>query len=192
MIKRYSIAIYPSQYVIDFVKVLKDLLKNKVKDNWYPSCNSIAHITIIEFDLDDSQLEKLKQKLVEVCNTFVPFQVYLNDFGIYENNLSTFFIKPTEDSATNFDVVMKKTQDILKFLKPFNIKKSNNPHISIGRKLTPENIKIALATFTKIDIDFLCDTIVLRELEPHKQFFVIETFTFGSNPQPELIQGSLF
>lgn len=101
-------------------------------------------------------------------------------------------IKPTEDSATNFDVVIKKTQDILKFLKPFNIIKSNNPHISIGRQLTPENIKIALETFTKIDIDFLCDTIVLRELEPRKQFFVIDTFPFGSNPQPELIQGSLF
>lgn len=191
MIKRYSIAIYPSQHVIDFVKVLKDLLKSKVKDNWYNSCNSTAHFTICEFDLDDSQIEKLKQKLSEICNTLTPFQVYLDNFGVYPK-ARAFYIAPNEDSAESLKIVMEKTQHILKFLKPLNIQKNNNPHMSIGRKLLAENLKIASEIFTTINIDFLCDTIVLRELEPHKQFFVIETFPFGSNPQPELIQGSPF
>jgi 2'-5' RNA ligase len=191
MVKRYSIAIYPSKYVIDFVKSMKDLLKSKVKGNWYSSCNSVGHITICEFEIDESQIEKIKQKLYEICDTFIPFQVYLDHFGAYKNS-NAFYIGTNENSKIDLEPIMKKMQDYCKSLKPLEFKKSNDPHMSIGRKLTPENLKIASELFTTIDIDFLCDSIVLRELEPYKQFFVIETFLFGSNPKPELIQGTLF
>ena len=191
MVKRYSIAIYPSKYVIDFVKSMKDLLKSKAEDNWYSSCNSTAHITICEFEIDESEIEKIKQKLYEICDSFTPFQVYFDHFGFYENS-NAFYIATTKNSKIDLEPIMKKTQDYCKTLKSLKFKKSNDPHMSIGRKLSPENLKIASELFTTINIDFLCDSIVLRELEPHKQFFVIETFPFGSNPKPELIQGSLF
>lgn len=191
MIKRYSIAIYPSKYVIDFVKSMKDLFKSKVKDKWYSSCNSVGHITICEFEIDESQVDRFKQKLYEICDTFTPFQVYLDHFGVYENS-NAFYIATTENSNIDLKPIMKKIQDSCKSLKPLEFKKSNDPHMSIGRKLSPENLKIASELFTTIDIHFLCDSIVLRELEPYKQFFVIETFPFGSNLQPALIQGSLF
>ena len=85
---------------------------------------------------------------------------------------------------------MKKTQEALQ---PLKLKKSDDPHMSIGRNLIPEYLKFASQLFTTIDIDFVCSEIVLRELDPiKKQFFVIDTFTFGNNPLPELIQGSLF
>ena len=65
--------------------------------------------------------------------------------------------------------------------------------MSIGRELPPENLKIASQLFTTIDMNFFCKEIVLRELDPvKKQFFVIDTFSFNGNVQPELIQGSLF
>lgn len=85
---------------------------------------------------------------------------------------------------------MKKVHETFKFLK---LKKSDNPHLSIGRRLTPENLKIASELFTAINLQFECNEIVLREFNPKvKQFFVIEAFPFGSNPAPEFVQGSLF
>lgn len=187
MEKKYSVAIYPSQDVIDAVKKLKDYLETKI--GWYNSKNSTAHITICEFTIDDSQIDIYKKKLSRICDSFTPFPVYLDHFASYENS-GAFFIAPNEDSKNNLLPVMKKAQEVLK---PLKLKKSEDPHLSVGRKLTPENLKIASQLFTTIAIDFLCCEIVLRELDPLKrQFFVIDTFNFGSNPQPELVQGSLF
>ncbi len=187
MEKKYSVAIYPSQDAIDAVKTMKDYLKSKIE--WYNSCNSTAHITICEFTIDDSQIEIYKQKLFKVCDTFTSFTVFLDHFGSYDN-AGAFFIAPNEESKNSLKPIMKKVQETLKSLK---LKKSEDPHISIGRKLTPENLKIASQLFTTIDIDFLCKEIVLRELDPiKKQFFVIDTFSFNGNTQPEFVQGSLF
>lgn len=187
MIKRYSIAIYPSQYVIDFIKQMKGELKIKIK--WYNSCNSVAHITICEFEIEESQIEKIKQKLYKICDSFTPFQVYLNGFGTYENS-GAFFINPNKDSKEKLKPILKKIQETLK---PLSLKKSDDPHMSIARRLTSEKLQIASEIFTTIDLYFLCREIVLRELDPvKKQFFVIDTIPFGSNPIPELIQGSLF
>lgn len=225
MKRKYSIAIYPSQDVINLVKTMKGFLKSKIQ--WYNSCNSTAHITICEFELDYSELEILKKKLSKICDTFTPFQVYLDHFGAYEL-AGAFFIgvnenqiikkpqikrarKPLIDSnkkagkpktqkvekpienlvvKSKLKEVMKKTQEALEIA---NMKKSNDPHISIARRLTPENITKASQLFTAIESEFLCKEMVLREFDPiKKQFFVIDTIPFGSNPQPELIQGSLF
>lgn len=186
MEKKYSVAIYPSQEVIDDAKTMKDYLKNKI--GWYNSCNSVAHITICEFTIEESRIDKYKQKLFKVCDTFVPFTVYLDHFGSYE--AGAFYMAPNEDSKANLKPIMKKTQDALPLS---NLKKSNDPHLSIGRRLTPENLKIASQLFTTIDIHFLCREIVLRKLDPvKKQFFVIDTFPFNGNVQPQLLQGSLF
>jgi 2'-5' RNA ligase len=186
MEKKYSVAIYPSQDVIDSVKIMKDYLKSKI--GWYNSCNSVAHITICEFTIGESQINKYKEKLFNVCDTFESFSVYLDRFGSYETG--AFYIAPNEDSKMKLKPIMKKTQDALQLS---NLKKSNDPHFSIGRKLTHENLKIASQLFTTIEIDFLCHEIVLRELDPvKKQFFVIDTFSFNGNVKPELVQGSLF
>lgn len=187
MEKKYSVAIYPSLAVIDSVKTMKGYLKSKI--GWYNSCNSTAHITICEFTIDDSQIDLIKNKLLKVSDTFTPFLVHLDHFGAYDN-AGAFFISPNEEAKTKLKPIMKKIQETLKSLK---LKKSDDPHMSIGRKLTPENLKTASELFTTIEIDFQCKEFVLRELDPiKKQFFVIDTFEFGSNPEPEFVQGSLF
>lgn len=187
MMKKYSVVIYPSQAVIAAIKTMKELLKTKI--DWYSSCNSVAHITICEFSLSESEIDKVKQKLFKICDTFTPFQVSLDHFGAYENS-GAFFIAPNENSKKELKPIMKKTQETLRSLK---LKKSDDPHLSIGRKLTPENLKIASQLFTTIDLDFLCCEIVLRELDPiKKQFFVIDTYSFNGNEVAEFVQGSLF
>lgn len=187
MLKKYSVVFY-SETVIGPVREMKDLLKSKVHKNWYNSCNSEAHITICEFTIDESQIDLVKQKLLKISNTLTPFQVVLNAFGFYETS-NAFFISPNADSKATLQSIMKKTQDALKSIK---INKSTEPHMSIGRKLTPENLKIASELFKTIHLEFECNQIVLRELEPFKQYFIIDTFKFGSNPEPEFVQGSLF
>ena len=74
-----------------------------------------------------------------------------------------------------------------------DMKKSDNPHLSIARRLSPENLIKANQLFTEIDLNFVCDSVVLRQFDENvKQFFVIDTFPFNNNPQPQLIQGTLF
>ena len=73
------------------------------------------------------------------------------------------------------------------------MQKSSDPHVSIARRLTTENIEKANRLFTTINTSFLCNTIVLRKFDPTiQQFFITDTFTFNSNQKPELIQGKLF
>lgn len=162
MERTYSVVFY-SKTVIEPVKEFKDLLKSKI--DWYNSCNSEAHITICEFTIEESGLKKIKQKLSDICDTFTPFQVYLDHFGSYDF-AGAFFIglnenptikktqkplieinkkvvKPNSQQIeklvikTKLKSVMKKTQDSLKIS---NMKKSSDPHITVGRKLSLEKI----------------------------------------------------
>jgi len=186
MEKTYSVVIY-SKTVVEPVKKLKDFLKSKIE--WYNSCNSEAHITICEFTIDESQLDFIKKKLSKIADSFASFQVFLDHFDSFPN-AGAFFIGVTEDSKNNLVPIMKKIHETLKSLK---LKKSDNPHMSIGRRLTPENLKIASELFTKINLQFECNEIVLREFDPiKKQFFVLDAIPFGNNPEPEFVQGSLF
>ena len=51
------------------------------------------------------------------------------------------------------------------------------PHLSIARKLSPENLNKATQLFTSFDEIFLCDGIVLRMLDMElKQFRVVDNF----------------
>jgi 2'-5' RNA ligase len=186
MEKQYSVALYPSEDVIEVVKNMKELLASKT--GWFNSKNSVAHITICEFKTSEKELEKIKVKLLRSADTFTPFNVHLNHFDIYQNG--AFFIAPNQESKSLLKPIMKKTQQVLPMVK---LKKSNDPHISIGRRLTPENIEIAQHLFTTIALDFLCNSMVLREFDPvKKQFFVIDSFSFNSNTQPDFVQGTLF
>lgn len=186
MEKQYSIAIYPSETIILLVKAMKEKLFEEV--NWFHSKNSIAHITICEFKATEAAIEIIKNKLDLLCYTFEPFEVHLNGFGSYSNG--AFFITPNEDSKIKLKVIMKKVHELLRTLK---MQKSSDPHVSIGRRLTTENIEKANRLFTTINTSFLCNTIILRKFDPTiQQFFITDTFTFNGNQKPELIQGRLF
>ena len=187
MEKKYSVVFHPSEDGIEVIKKLKLDFFNVI--GWYGSCNSVAHITIGGFKANENQLEKYRQKLSKIADTLTPVQIYLDHFDAYEESRA-FFLSPNENSKINLKPMMKKIQEALQISSK---DRSDDPHISIGRNLTPENIQIARNLFTIINMDFLCDAIILREFDPvKKQYFILETFPFGSNPQPELIQGSLF
>ena len=187
MEKKYSVVFHPSEDGINITKKLK--LKLYDETGWYNSCNSVAHITIGGFKTNENQIDKYIQKLFKIADTLIPVKVNFDHFDAYEESRA-FFISPNEASKIELKAMMKKINEALLISSK---DRSDDPHISIGRNLTPEKIKIARELFTTINLDFLCDAIVLREFDPIKrQYFILQTFPFGSNPQPELIQASLF
>lgn len=185
--KTYSIVIQPSDSVIEEVKQMKELLAKKI--GWYNSKNSLAHITINEFERDEKELENLKAKLTELTTFLKSQDIQFTNFDIFPNG--AFFLKPNETSREYLKQIMTSFHQ--KFIYPTKIK-SNEPHISIGRRIQPEKIEIAKSLFNeKPDITFKCNTIALRVFnDDRKQFDIIETFDFLGNELQEPIQGSLF
>lgn len=165
---------------------MKEQLASKV--GWFHSKNSVGHITICEFRATDVAIETIKNQISRLCDNLAPVDVHLNELGSFPNG--AFFIAPDNDSKNNLKHIMKRFH---KSLRIQNMIKSDNPHLSIARKLSPENLAQANHLFTSIDLNFVCDSVVLRQFDENiKQFFVTDTFEFKDNPQPKLIQGTLF
>ena len=177
MENQYSVAIYPSDSVIGLVKSMKLGLAKEV--GWFHSKNSVGHITICELKATDTEIEIIKNQLISVCNTIKPVEVCLNEFGTYLNG--AFFISPDAASKNSLKPIMKRVQESLHNL---DVKISDDPHLSIARRLTPKKLERAKRLFILIDVHFLCDSIVLRKFdEKIKQFFVIDEFKFNSQPK---------
>lgn len=186
MEKLYSLVIHPPEAILDLVKSMKEQLASKV--GWFHSKNSVGHITICEFRATDVAIEMIKNKISKLCETLTPVEVYLNELGSFPNG--AFFIAPDNDSKNNLKHIMKQFHKLLRIP---NMIKSDNPHLSIARKLTSKNLAQANHLFTSINLNFVCDSVVLRQFDENiKQFFITDTFEFKDNPQPKLIQGTLF
>jgi 2'-5' RNA ligase len=182
----YSLVIHPPEPILALVKSMKEQLAAEV--GWFNSKNSVGHITICEFKATEKGIENIKNQINKECNTLSPVDVHLNEFGSFPNG--AFFIAPDNDSKKNLKHIMKRFHKSL--LIP-NMLKSDNPHLSIARRLKPENLTKANRLFTTIDLDFVCSSVILRQFDENiKQFFVIDTFEFKNNPQPESLQGTLF
>ena len=85
---KYSVVFHPSETVIEAVKELKEQLSAKI--GWFPSKNSLAHVTICEFDCELTTYENIKSRIANYCSYQNPFEVTFNTFGNYSNG--AFFI----------------------------------------------------------------------------------------------------
>lgn len=186
MEKRYSLVIHPSEAILTLIKTMKEQLAAEI--GWFNSKNAVGHITICEFTENEAGLVPIKNRIEKICHTLSAVDVNLNEFGSFPNG--AFFIAPDDDSKNKLKHIMKRFHKSL--LIP-NMLKSDNPHLSIARRLKPEKLIRANRMFSSIDLHFVCDSVVLREFDENiKQFFVIDTFAFKGNAQPEPIQRTLF
>jgi hypothetical protein len=186
MEKLYSLVIHPPEAILALVKSMKEQLANEV--GWFHSKNSVGHITICEFRATDAAIRTIKIQITRLCDSLSTVEVLLNELGTFPNG--AFFIAPNIDSKNNLKVIMKRFH---KSLRVSNMQKSDNPHLSIARRLSPENLIKANQLFTSIDLSFECDSVVLRLFDENiKQFFVTDSFEFKNKPQPEYIQETLF
>lgn len=183
---KYSVVFHPPKAVIEAVKELKEQLSTKI--GWFPSKNSLAHVTICEFEYDLATYENIKSRIANYCRYQNPFEVRFNAFGNYTNG--AFFIAPNTESKTKMTEIMKEIPKQIQF--PVN-HKSSEPHISIGRQLTEAQLKIAYSLFNSVDLNFICDGITIRIFNPdRKQYDVLETIPFLSEMEPKKEQLTLF
>lgn len=183
---KYSIVFQTSETVIETVKVFKEELYARI--GWYPSKNSLAHITICEFEHDMATYEIIKAKISNYCRYQNTFEVQFNSFGNYTNG--AFFIAPELESKAKMVAIMKEIPKEIKF--PVS-HKSVDPHISIGRKLSEEQLKIAYTLVEEIDLNFCCEGITIRIFNTErKQYDVLETIPFKGEIAPTKQNWTLF
>ena len=183
---KYSVVFNPSETVIEAVKELKEQLSAKI--GWFPSKNSLAHVTICEFAYELETYENIKSRIATYCCYQNPFEVTFNAFGNYTNG--AFFIAPEAESKTRMVAIMKEIPKQIQF--PVS-HKSTEPHISIGRQLSKEQLKEAYNMFQEINLNFTCEGITIRVFNPErKQYDVLETIPFLSEMEPEKEQLTLF
>ncbi|CAM3906399.1 MULTISPECIES: 2'-5' RNA ligase family protein [Flavobacterium] len=183
---RYSIVFQPPELVLNEIKAMKAVLAEKI--GWYHSKNSLGHITICEFETTEEPLVIIKRKLKRICATIDAVDVVLNNFNSYPNG--AFFIAPDATSTLSLKTIMKEVTTELGLKNSY---KSNAPHLSIGRKLSEEQLQMANQLFTTIHLTFIAKGLVLRKLDTtKKQFEAIDYFPFEGNSHLKPVQGVLF
>lgn len=183
----YSLVIAPSKVGIEYVAKLKDDLNTAI--GWYNSRNSKAHITIIEFTADEDELEEIIKHIIEITSFEKPIHLSFEGVNNYPNG--AVFLKPDELTKIPLADLMVRIQKALNIKNSY---KSKDPHISIGRKLSEENVKTALDMFAKVKVDFDCSNLILRKFNTsEKQYdYFSEDFPFLGLPPKPNAQQSLF
>ena len=184
---QYSIVILPPKKEINYVADLKNQLNAKI--GWYNSRNAKAHITICEFTADLTELDRIIKDLKEIASYETPSYLIFDGVDSYANG--AVFLKPNAQTKVPLTELMVRIQKNLGITNQY---KSKSPHMSIGRKLSEENVGIALSMFLNAKLEFECNNLVLRKFNPNKKQYDIfmEDFIFlGLPPKPE-VQQSMF
>ncbi|MNK03385.1 hypothetical protein D3C87_212300 [compost metagenome] len=184
---QYSIVILPPKKEINYVADLKNQLNAKI--GWYNSRNAKAHITICEFTADLSELDRVIKDLKEIASYETPSYLIFDGVDSYANG--AVYLKPNAQTKVPLTELMVRIQKNLGITNQY---KSKSPHMSIGRKLSEENVEIALSMFSNAKLEFECNNLVLRKFNPNKKQYDIfmEDFIFlGLPPKPE-VQQSMF
>lgn len=183
---KYSLCFQPDATLIEQVKVMKLQLGEVI--GWYNSKNSLAHLTIAEFQASEKDIERMHQQILRCCAGFTPVETHLSSFGTYPNG--TFFL---EVDAIAKPQLKAYAQKLFQTLQLKNAYKCTDPHLSIGRKLDETKIQQAHALFEQPNLSFCCDLIVLRRLNmERRQFDIISHYPFLSQPTAEETQLTLF
>ena len=156
-LSEYTLDLVPEGEVSDFVKQQKEKLKKAV--DWYSSANSDPHISVCYFSLESSGIEALDFR--SYFNQIKSFHVVLNNTGTFPG---TFYLAPDFESSEKIRNLFSELAGKYPSLKLKN--SSAHPHMTIGKKLKPQQIKKAEEIFSgmPIDISFRCDNIALRKL----------------------------
>lgn len=171
----FSLVIFPTPDHSKLIKSWKQLLKSKIE--WFNSANSVAHITIIQFE-NEMELALYIDSVREFCKTVVAQNVTFDSFGKFEY-AGAFFIAPNTNSKMYLDNLIVAIHKFIDFkINPDRV----NAHMSIARKLHGEKMKTCEILFKNIDVNlkFCCDAIYVRKFnEQSKQYSeIIEKISF--------------
>ncbi|MGG7662606.1 2'-5' RNA ligase family protein [Dyadobacter sp. BHUBP1] len=193
---RYSIAIRPPKEIIDKVKGMKSELRAEVK-GFFNSVNSEAHISLFEFHAYERDYPLLLKMFRSIVEGLHPFEIEFNGFNHFPTN-GAFYVEPTP--ASSRAIIERcnqfKQNTNSKLLKDYTegwTELFGKPHMSIGRRLSPEWIEIAYSLFQKYDAKFWCDSISVRRFNgDRRQFDVIDTLPMLGKGSSSPVQLGLF
>ncbi len=171
---QYSVAISPPDAVIQQIKKLKQKLQAII--GWYSSANAPAHITFNLFQSDACPDLRWETYIDRFALQQPPVSLRFDRTGSFENG--AFFLAPDEPSRQLLVNLMKRFHR----MSPLSRYQSTTPHISIGRRLTSNQLSVARLLIREVDIQFICRDIVLRRFnESRKQYDLYQRFPFGQN-----------
>ena len=177
-VQPYSIVILPSEEIIKFIGNLKLSLYTESEQD-YGSRNSMAHITVREFEATDHQLRRTILKLCKIAREQEIFKTKFDQVICSDQSRSA-FASPDIDSHQYFKKLMKKIRTEIAG------KANSDAHISIGRQLSTEQLEISREIFSNVKLDFQCTRIALRKFNHKmKQFEIVKIFPFLNEPDSE-------
>ncbi|MFD1769011.1 2'-5' RNA ligase family protein [Sphingobacterium suaedae] len=156
-----SIVFQPCEKGIRFVASLKQLAK-RLLNKWYPSCHSIAHISICKIEVSERDLAIIVRDLTERLRYERGQYVYFDRFSSYPSS-GTLYIDPTVYAKKFLRAKMRTVVEEVRRVVPAKL--VAEPHVTIGRQLEPADL-VDLKTsgaFEAVDFDFFCGGIVLRK-----------------------------
>ena len=168
MLHHYSIVIHPHENIIELFKSYKATLFNTIGD--FGSRNSLAHITEQEVKFIIEKLTKITQKETSFDSVF--------DTVICSDISKSIFVLPNKNGNEYFKKLLKNVRQ------KFNgNKNTSKAHLTIGRKLSHEQIEKSKNLFQNTTFDFHCNQLALRKLNKNiGQFEIIEIFPFLGKP----------
>lgn len=133
---QYSVAISPPDAVIEQVRQLKQQLRAAI--GWYSSVNALAHITINLFRADAHTIAQWEAYIAGFAAQQQPLSLQFHHTGAFPNG--AFFLAPSETSEQQLIPIMKAFHQQAPL--PADAT-SAAPHMSIARRLTPEQLSVA-------------------------------------------------
>ena len=189
-----SVAIIPSFPVVEQVYNFKKQLYRKI--GWFRSSNSLAHLTVAEFEANERDARVWSSKMEHFCSDRRPFDIHFNKIKVFRNT-GTIYVALDDHSAALTKNLMANVHNYTAGLKAVRI---YEPHMTIARGLDEVQLRKAFDLFSQVRIDmtFTCNDLCIRKLDEVKLQYELESrHSFKGNPYlilatPQLQMATLF
>lgn len=183
-VNKYSFVFQPDEAGLVLVDGLKQQLRAALaaefpdkEKGWYHSCNSKAHVTICAFTGNEDTLIRATEVLQQALLYERSQYVYFDHFSSFAEG--AFYIAPTVHARS---YLKDRARKVVNTLSSFDlIEISDEPHISIGRRLEPERLEIAKKLLRSVDLSFMCAGVHIRRFNPDMgQYEPVDFVKFGN------------
>lgn len=164
---KYGIVIFPSNEVRDFA--------NGYRKRYDPNYAMIQpHLTVKSaFEADHNSIQKIMGYLETVTSDVSPFEVVLNRFSNFHPTNNVIYLE-LADQKPVVDLHEKIHSGVLSFEEPYSF----IPHITVGQKLTDDELQDVYSTLRmkRFDYRFQVDRVNLLQQGEDMVWKVHQTF----------------
>ncbi len=173
----YSLAIIPPPSVALEVSRMKLELKAGIGKS-YASVNAGGHISLDGFEAKEGDYPQVLAEYRRQVSGLSAFPVTFSGYGHFESYYPAFYVRLTDASAdlvrsayacirNGFDKKLKR-----QYMKKW-ADESKAPHMTIGRRLTMEQIRLAYSIFPAFEAAFECREFAIRKFNPLRRQYEV-------------------